>query len=306
MNISINENSGLKWPARLKMGDKAALIAPASPASEDSLNDAVASLKFLGLVPEIYPSCHMKYGYLAGSDEDRATDINKAFADDSIKAVFCLRGGYGTPRLLNLLDYDMIACHPKVFCGYSDITALHTVFNKKCGFVTFHSPMPSAGYHKMDYISLDSIASAIFGKPCDISLQNPYGQKIEKICGGTASGILTGGNLSLLLSTLGSPHAVDTTGKILFIEEVDEELYKVDRALTALSNAGLFSHASGVILGSFSGCKRTNSTEDSLTLTQIFTDVLGSLCIPVISGFCAGHKYPNLTLPLGAEITLSV
>ena len=107
MNISINENSGLKWPARLKMGDKAALIAPASPASEDSLNDAVASLKFLGLVPEIYPSCHMKYGYLAGSDEDRATDINKAFADDSIKAVFCLRGGYGTPRLLNLLDYHM-------------------------------------------------------------------------------------------------------------------------------------------------------------------------------------------------------
>ena len=144
-------------PVPLNPGDKVALLAPSSPVPADVLEKSIKSIEFLGLVPEVYESCRLHHGYLAGNDITRASDINRAFADSSIKGIFCLRGGYGAMRLLPRLDFDMIKRNPKVFVGYSDITALHTVFNNVCGFMTFHGPMPSTDYTVHSSYTLDSL-----------------------------------------------------------------------------------------------------------------------------------------------------
>jgi len=134
------------WPTPLKYGDKVAITAPSSPVSDEKLEMSVESIKFLGLEPVVMPSCNMAHGYLAGPDKQRADDINTAFADDTIKGIFCLRGGYGTTRLLPMLDFNMIKNNPKVFIGYSDISSLHFNINQKCNLVTFHGPMPTTDY----------------------------------------------------------------------------------------------------------------------------------------------------------------
>ena len=192
-------------PAPLKPGDKVALLAPSSPVPADVLEKAIRSIEFLGLVPSVYKSCTLHHGYLAGTDNARASDINRAFADDSIKGVFCLRGGYGTMRLLPLLDLEIIKQNPKVFVGYSDITALHTVFNGLCGFVTFHGPMPSTDYTIHSSYTIDSLKENIFGYGPH-RIYNPEGKEISVLTAGKAEGIITGGNLSLLAGTLGSPY----------------------------------------------------------------------------------------------------
>lgn len=291
------------WPRRLQKGDTVALIAPASHADAESVQIAAASLRFLDLYPKIYPSCLCSHGYFAGNDQRRAADLHAAFADDEVKGIFCLRGGYGATRILKLLDYEMIGKHPKVFCGYSDITALHTVFNRICGFITFHGPMPSTDYTKMDRFSLLSLTDALFGNRDAREAQAPPGLPLSSLTGGVASGRLTGGNLSLLLSTLGSPYEIDTRDAILFIEETDEALYKVDRALTALSLAGKFDDCKGILLGTFSGCTAEDSTA-SLALEEIFGEVFASLKKPIISNFQCGHSYPQHTLPMGGQIEM--
>lgn len=292
------------WPQRLQKGDTVALIAPSSHADAESVKIAADSIRFLDLYPKIYPSCFCSHGYLSGNDERRVSDLNAAFADDKVKGIFCLRGGYGAMRLLKHINYEMISMHPKVFCGYSDITALHTAFNNICGFVTFHAPMPITDYANMDAFSLLSLKDAIFGNWDCRDAQTPPGMPLFSICGGVASGRLTGGNLSLLVSTLGSPFEIDTRDAILFIEETDEELYKVDRALTALALAGKFEDCKGVILGTFSGCSSSNPTH-SLTLGEILNEMFFSLNKPIISNFQCGHSYPQHTLALGSRIEIN-
>ncbi|MGI6728063.1 MAG: S66 peptidase family protein [Anaerovoracaceae bacterium] len=292
-------------PKALKQGNRIALVAPSSPVSEEKMKLALESVQFLGLVPVKYPSCSMKNGYLSGPDIVRAKDINNSFIDSSIDGIFCLRGGYGATRILPLLDYKMIKKNPKVFLGYSDITALHTVINKFCGFTTIHAPMPSTGYHIMDYFSLRSLSDTLFcEKPVGFA-PIPDNEPIEIIYPGITEGIITGGNLSVLVSTLGSRYEIDTKGKILFIEDVDERPYQVDRSLTALALAGKFDDCSGIILGTFADCEETElPEEETLTLSQIFNQVLHPFKKPTINNFRAGHIYPQVSIPMGVKTRL--
>ncbi len=291
------------WPTRLQAGDCVALIAPASCSEEEKVKIAAESLRCLGLFPKIYPSCFCSHGYFAGNDERRAADLNAAFADREVKGIFCLRGGYGTTRLLHRLDYETIAGNPKVFCGYSDITALHAVFNQLCGFVTFHAPMPGRDYTTMDEFSMCSLRDWLFGEPREGALQIPHGTSVTSLYDGSACGRLVGGNLSLLVATLGSPYEIDMHDAILFIEETDEELYKVDRMLTALALAGKFAQCNGILLGSFSGCEPA-AASPSLTLHEIFCEVVLPFRKPTVSNFPCGHSYPQHTLAMGATIMI--
>ena len=303
----------MKRPLPLSIGDKVALIAPSSPLPDDNIERAIDSIRFLELEPVVFPSCTMSHGYLAGKDADRARDINEAFADKSIKGIFCLRGGYGSMRILNLLDLEMIQKNPKVFAGYSDITSLHLAFTQKCGFITFHSPMPNTRYREMDEFSLISLKGNLFSDQPLGEVFNPTGEIIETIVPGVCEGRITGGNLSLLQGTLGSPYEVDTKGKILFIEEVADPPYRLDRALTALALAGKFEDCAGVILGTFAECEDPDPetvppnsviSGESLTLRQIFDEVVKPFNKPTILNFRAGHIYPQLTIPMGTMLRL--
>jgi len=265
----------LRKPKCLKPGDHIALVAPSSPVSEEKLAMSLNSIIFLGLTPVLYPSCTMKHGYLSGSDAARAADLNAAFSNPGIDGIFCLRGGYGVTRILNLIDYDNIMKNPKLLLGYSDITGLHLSLNQICSLATLHSPMPTRGWDTLDPVSLKSLTDQIFfSKPAGPA-PNIEGESIEIINPGTAEGRIIGGNLSLLTATLGTPYEVDTRNKILFIEDVEEKNYRIDRGLTSLALAGKFSDCAGIILGTWAECGDPDlSSDDNLTLREIFDEVV--------------------------------
>lgn len=289
------------WPTPLKYGDKVAITAPSSPVSDEKLKTSVESIKFLGLDPIVMPSCHMAHGYLAGPDKQRADDINTAFADKDIKGIFCLRGGYGTTRLLPMLDFEMVKSNPKIFIGYSDISSLHFNINQKSGLVTFHGPMPTTDYRVHEGFTNDSLRTCLFAPEKLKTIGNPEGEEIITLREGYAKGTLVGGNLSLMAGTLGSPYEIDTKGKILFIEDVDEMPFRLDKMLTALALAGKFRDCEGIILGTFERCEEAD--HPSLTLREIFEEVVLPWNKPTILNLRAGHIYPQSTLPMGAEVS---
>ena len=289
------------WPTPLKYGDKVAITAPSSPVSDEKLEMSVESIKFLGLEPVVMPSCNMAHGYLAGPDKQRADDINASFADDTIKGIFCLRGGYGTTRLLPMLDFNMIKNNPKVFIGYSDISSLHFNINQKCNLVTFHGPMPTTDYRVHEGFTNDSLRTCLFAPEKLKTIGNPEGEEIITLREGYAKGTLVGGNISLMAGTLGSPYEIDTKGKILFIEDVDEMPFRLDKMLTALALAGKFRDCEGIILGTFERCEEAD--HPSLTLREIFEEVVLPWNKPTILNLRAGHIYPQSTLPMGAEVS---
>lgn len=289
----------------LEKGDRIALIAPSSPVNEEKMEKSLASLEFLGLEPVIYPSCTMKHGYLSGPDFIRAMDVNAAFSDDSIQGIFCLRGGYGVTRILNSIDYKNIRKNPKVFLGYSDITGLHTTINMLSGLTTIHSPMPTRGWDTLDLVSLKSLEDNIFASEPIGLAPSIEEEEIEIINPGLAEGVIIGGNLSLLTATLGSPYEINTKGKIIFIEDVDERHYRLDKGLTALALAGKFSDCAGIILGTFAGCEEPDvAEEDNLNLQEIFDEVIKPFNKPTINNFRAGHIYPQISIPMGTKVRL--
>lgn len=292
-------------PNHLKPGDRVALIAPSSPVDEDKLMQAIDSVKFLGLIPVLYPSATRTHGYLSGSDGVRAADVNNAFANPAIDGIFCLRGGYGVTRILNRIDFRMISRNPKLFLGYSDITGLHVALNQLSNLVTLHSPMPSRGWSTLDPVTLQSLTGCIFSAAVPGLVPDIEDEPIEIIHPGDVTGPVVGGNLSLLTATLGSPYEVDTKNKILFIEEVDERNYKVDRGLTSLALAGKFSDCKGIILGTWADVGDPDlEPEKNLTLRQIFEEVIKPFEKPTINNFRAGHIYPQISIPMGAKARL--
>ena len=292
-------------PKHLKACDRIALIAPSSPVEEEKLQLSIDSVKFLGLNPVLFPSATMRHGYLSGLDQVRAADINTAFADPEIDAVFCLRGGYGVTRILNRLDYKMISKNPKILLGYSDITGLHVALNQICNMTTMHAPMPTRGWSSLDSITLSSLTDNLFSNSSTGQTRAIEGEPIETIHSGVAEGLIIGGNLSLLVSTLGSPYEVNTKNKILFIEEVDELNYKIDRGLSALALAGKFSDCKGIILGTWADCGDPNlEPEKDLALRQIFDEVIKPFGKPTINNFRSGHIYPQITIPMGVRTQL--
>lgn len=301
-------------PKPLKVGDKVAIIAPSSATDLTSVENGEKKIRALGLEPVMFPTCYTNYGHLAAKDDERAKDVNDAFKDESIKGIICLRGGYGTPRILDLLDYDMIKSNPKVFVGFSDITSLHTVFNQLCNMVTFHGPMATSNFAKVkdndvqfEQYTYQSLVKSIFTDQAMGLFNNPNNEELNSFCSGKAEGPLTGGNLTLLVSTLGSKYEIDTKGKILFIEEVGEPIYKVDRMLTSLALAGKLDDCAGIILGTFTNCEReTKSYEGGLDLSleDVFQNTLIKFNKPIIYNFKAGHNFPQPTMALGAKVSI--
>ncbi|MCT4566624.1 MAG: LD-carboxypeptidase [Maledivibacter sp.] len=294
-------------PKALNIGDRVAIIAPSSPTTEENVLKAEKAVKKMGLDPIIYPSCYSYHGHLSGTDIIRAKDINDAFKDPTIMGIICLKGGYGTPRLLNLIDYELIKNNPKYFLGYSDITALHMAFNKICKLVTYHGPMASAGWIKdLDPYTKNYLKLSLFSNEKLNLLKNPSGEDFKTLVPGIAKGKIIGGNLSLLASTLGSPYEIDTKDKILFMEEVGEDNYCIDRMLMSLSLAGKFQDCRGIILGTFTNCKpdlKADSFQD-LSLDEIFEEIIVPFNKPTLSNFRAGHNYPQPTFPMGVEVEL--
>ena len=291
-------------PKPLQKGDKVAIISPASPSDKNLIDKCIASLNELGLKVVIGESCLSEHGFLSGTDDIRANDINCMFADKNIKGIFALRGGYGCARLLDLIDFKLIKKNPKIFIGYSDITALHIAINQKSKLITYHGPMISTELIKgLDEYSADYYKKFIFEHEKIEELLNPEGNSLEIINNGIASGELIGGNLSLICSSLGTKYEINTKNKILFLEEVDEVPYKVDRMLTHLKQSGKLKEANGIILGAFTNCIAPNNKK-SLSLQEAFNEIILPLKKPTISNLACGHCLPTLTLPLGEKVLL--
>jgi muramoyltetrapeptide carboxypeptidase len=290
-------------PKRLAPGDTLGLVLPASAElSSDVIAFARDQLKAIGFNVVIGPHAYDRWGYLAGHDRDRADDINKMFADDSVAGVVCFTGGWGSPRLLPFLDYDLIARKPKVIIGYSDITALLNAIHKKSGIVTFHGPVGSS---TLDPYSLENYKRVVMTaapagelapppkKPSElIDREN----RIVQLAGGKASGRFIGGNLTMVHTLMGTPYELDTAGKILFLEDVHEEPYRIDRMLTTLALAGKLDHLAGFVWGRCSDCKITGP---SFSVEDILRDRFGSARYPALSGLSFGHIEQKLTIPIG-------
>jgi muramoyltetrapeptide carboxypeptidase len=289
-------------PASLKKGDKVALIAPGSPIKPEKFQIAITNIESLGLVPRYTDTVFKKYGYLAGTDQERIDDFHKMVADPSVKAIWCLRGGYGCTRLLHQLDFALIKNNPKIIIGYSDITALLLAIYQKTRIIGFHGPVAISD--EFSAYSKQNIENILFKRDVNnykIWYQPQTDPKYKDLTyiinQGKASGQLIGGNLSLLVNLPGTEFAPRYKDKLVFIEEVGEKPYRIDRMLTYLLAATDLKDAAGIILGVFVDCE--SKDDDSLTLQQVLTDRLSILRIPCFYGFTFGHVRDICTFPLG-------
>lgn len=301
----------LRKPPALCPGDTVGVIAPASRSAKPSLvKNGVRVLESLGFRVRCGQHLTKRHGYLAGTDEERLADLEAMFADPAVAGIVCLRGGYGSGRLLRRLDFDIVRNHPKVFVGYSDITSLHIAIYQTTGLVTFWGPMVASELgDACNAYNRDAFVRAVMhtGPPGDIA--NPDdAAPVWTITGGVAQGRLTGGTLTLLAATLGTPFEVDTDGAILFFEDVDEEPHALDRMLNQLLLAGKFDRVAGVVIGECVGCDgrehRPAFPYGKFSAEEVFEDLIGGLGIPAIYGLCIGHGEYKATLPIGVQATL--
>jgi muramoyltetrapeptide carboxypeptidase len=295
-------------PTGLRKGNVIRAVAPASSESSSAaLNKGLDKLQRFGFKITV-GSCVGRLrtrGYLAATDEERADELNEAFRDHAVNAVFCVTGGYGTLRILPYLDYEMIRANPKIFLGFSDITALHVALNQKSGLVTFHGPMIASemGSEFTDYTERWLLKALQENAPLG-ELTNPLdGPMLKTINDGEAKGKLIGGNLSLIAHGLGTPYEIETKDKILLIEDTDEPPYRVDRYLTQLWLANKLQDAAGIVIGEFTNYELT-SNQPSLTLWEVLRDRLEGCGKPTLYGLCFGHGKHHLTLPIGVEARL--
>ncbi|WP_141433242.1 LD-carboxypeptidase [Bacillus sp. 03113] len=290
-------------PERLQKGDTVGIIAPASPPNQENLKRSLSFLDELGLKVKFGKNLSNVYGYLAGKDQERLDDLHQMFLDPEVKAIICACGGYGTGRIASMIDYDLIKNHPKIFWGYSDITFLHTAIFKKTKLITFHGPMLASDIGKEE---VDPLSKQMFKQLFDHH-QIVYDEQIsplESLVDGEAEGLITGGNLSLLVSTLGTPFEIDTKGKLLLIEDIDEEPYRVDGMMNHLFLAGKLTDAAGIIIGDFHNCHPIKR-KPSLTLEEVIDHYMHLAQKPALKGFKIGHCSPNIAIPFGANGKLS-
>ncbi|WP_410481065.1 LD-carboxypeptidase [Pseudomonas plecoglossicida] len=285
-------------PAVLPHNACFAIIAPAGPARLDT-HKASQWFADRGYRCRIYPSALQAQGYLAGTDQQRLQDLHDAFADPAIDAILCMRGGYGSMRLLDQLDFQLIRRNPKPLIGYSDITALHTAIYRQTGLITFHGGMLNADLlgGKLQPTEASLLAQLGGQVRAGEPIMHPADFALSSVLPGVASGPLLGGNLSMLGATLGTIAELDTQGCILFIEDVNEPLYRVDRLLTQLRLAGKLEGVKGVLVGDFAGIT-------TAALTPLLEDTFAPLGVPVLTGWRSGHCDPNVCLPLGARVRL--
>ena len=293
-------------PKKLQFGDTIGIIgASGAVRVEGAVGRAVEYAKSMGFKVKLGESANAKYGYLSGSDELRAKDVNAMFADPEVKAIVSTRGGYGTMRMLDLLDYELIRNNPKIFIGFSDITAMHIAFHERCGFVTFHGPMATSWNDcmHMDFVRESFFSAVMNDFPMGDLMNAPGYHERRTVNPGCAEGILVGGNLSLIAGTIGTPYEINTKDRILFIEEVGERTYCVDRMLTQLRLAGKFEDCAGVVFGDFNDCP-VEYPNFGLTLEEVIRDCASTCGKPMFTGLQAGHVTPAITLPLGARVRM--
>lgn len=280
-------------PPLLKPGGRAGIAAPAGPFERELFEKGLDVLKSLGFELVIPDGLHAVEGYLAGPDVHRAAVFNALLVDPDIQGIFCARGGYGSMRILEHIDFEALRRRPKVFVGFSDITALHTAIFKSCGLVTFHGPVVTS-LAAADAETVAALYQAVTGAgPMRVSA--PEARVLRS---GRACGMLAGGNLTTLCHLLGTAWAPDFSGSILLLEDVGEAPYRIDRMLFQMKAAGCFQDLSGLVLGHFKNCGPPERIE------AIFRRMTADLDIPVLSGLGVGHGRRNITLPLGKTATL--
>lgn len=303
--------STIQKPRRLRQGDRVGIVSPASATFlYDELRIVSEAIAALGLVPHLASHVLNRYGYLGGTDEERAADINEMFANPDIAAVLPIRGGWGCSRILPYLNYDLIRQNPKVLVGFSDITALLLGIYAQTGLVTFHGPNGLTGWRRAQTdwfrrVLFDGQAMTFqnFPDPGDGDRLMTVNHRIQTLVPGRAIGRLIGGNLSVISGIVGSPYVPDMTGAILFLEDIGETIYRLDRMITHLKLAGLLDGLAGLIFGQCINC-RPDQSYGSLTLDQVIQDHIQPLGIPAWSGALIGHIETIVTLPIGLEVEI--
>ncbi|MDD1965819.1 LD-carboxypeptidase [Pseudomonas putida] len=286
-------------PHVLRAGDAVALVTPAGPVAEARVQAAVRELTAWGLKPRIYPHALDAEHYLAGSDANRAADLNDALADPEIRAVLCNRGGYGVQRIIEHLDYDAVRRDPKLVVGFSDITALHAALWSRTGLVTVHGPV--AAQLERGGLFASTLKHALMSTEPMVVLADQTEPTFSVRTSGVAEGTLLGGNLSILSTCVGTPFMPNLEGAILLIEDVGELAYRVDRLLTHLGNCGILKQLAGIAVGQFSEPGHGNN---AIRPPEVLMERLGGLGIPVLGGLSIGHGDRNHAVALGSHAML--
>lgn len=297
------KNKKLIKPGRLRKGDTIGLITPGSYLSDEELEKSVKNLEDMGFQVKFGKHIRAERGFTAGTDAQRLGDLHAMFGDPQVAGIWCARGGYGCSRLLPYIDFKMIRRNPKVIIGYSDITALLMSIHRETGLVCFHGP--NGGSEFTDYTREQAVGLLMEAwGPHDISLAEANLENKDTvfeptvITAGTAAGPLEGGNLSLLAALAGTEHGLNAAGKLVFIEDIGEKPYRIDRMLTQLRQANGLADAAGIALGVFVDCQ-PDPEDRSLSLLDTLRDRLGDLGIPIVYGLSFGHIEHQCTLPLG-------
>lgn len=292
-------------PPALKKGDLIGIITPGSYITQGELQQSIKNIEELGFIPAYTDKVLQMHGFFSANDKDRAEDLMKMISRKDVKAIMCARGGYGCSRILPFLDYDVIIKNPKILIGYSDVTALLLGISHKTGLVTFHGPVGISSFNKFTQNYFKEVL--IEGKP-EVKMLSAAEENADELIEmytirkGMAAGKLAGGNLSIMVSLIGTEYDIDYSNKIIFIEEYAEEPYRIDRMLTQMIQTEKFKNAAGIALGVFRKCESKKiepSFENSFTLKQVLLERLSGLGIPVAYGLSFGHIKNKFTLPLG-------
>ena len=289
-------------PLHLRKGDLIGVISPAGPIADHSrIERGVRYLEGQGYRVTVGEHAAKSTGYLAGEDRERLSDLHAMFRNKKVKAIICVRGGYGTTRLLLFIDYTLIKRNPKILTGFSDVTALQLALWKKCGLITFHGPMLGVEMASpMDPLTEESFWTNITSEHAIGPLLLP--DEPQTLHSGKAAGRLIGGNLSLIVSLLGTPYQPDFSGSILFAEDAGEEPYRIDRMLTQLRNAGILSRTRAILAGQFTNCTPKDGATASLTTDHVLADVAQAAAKPSLSNLPFGHVGRKITLPVGLRV----
>ncbi|WP_158976032.1 LD-carboxypeptidase [Cellulophaga sp. L1A9] len=296
-------------PKRLKKGDTIGLIAPGYAVKPEVLEKAKETLIKMGFIPFHTARILWNHGYFSNTDEERAADVNDMFANPNVAGILCARGGYGCTRIMHLLDYELIKNNPKVLIGFSDITALANGIYSETGLITFHGPVGST---LDDDYSIQQLENVIIHPENQLLIKNAVLKDDEllnnpefdryNITSGKATGKLVGGSLTLIIALIGTPQEIDFTNAIVFIEDVEEAPYRIDRMLTQLIEGATFKNAAAIMIGVCNGCDKP-AASGSFTLKEVILDRLKPLNIPAAYGMSFGHVKNNFTLPIGINAT---
>lgn len=298
---------GIIKPKRLKSGDVIGIISPASsPDDLTKINSGVQYLEKLGYRIEVGKNVGLQEGYLAGTDIERLNDLHDMFKNKHIKAIFSIRGGYGSGRLLDKIDYRLIRNNPKIFVGYSDINALQMAFYTKCGLITFAGPMVAVDFHE----EVSPFTEEVFWRTITSNkkigrVKNPRNEKIYVLTKGRAQGRLVGGNLSIFSSLIGTEYFPKIKDAVLLLEDINEAPYRIDRMFNQLKLAKIFKQIKAVVLGHFVNCIETDTTKKTFTLNEVVIEYFQNMKIPVMYNLRHGHVKENITIPFGIKCVVN-